>query len=78
MFYKNFVIRGTWVAQQVKHPTLDFGSGHDLKVIRSSSALSSELGVEPVKVLSLSFSLPSIPTLLMLYLKKKSVINIQI
>ena len=24
--------RGTWVAQSVKHPTLDFGSGHDLMV----------------------------------------------
>ena len=24
--------RGTWVAQSVKHPTLDFGSGQDLKV----------------------------------------------
>ena len=24
--------RGTWVAQSVKHPTLDFGSGHDLRV----------------------------------------------
>ena len=24
--------RGTWVAQSVKRPTLDFGSGHDLMV----------------------------------------------
>ena len=24
--------RGAWVAQPVKHPTLDFGSGHDLRV----------------------------------------------
>ena len=24
--------RGTWVAQSVKHLTLDFGSGHDLVV----------------------------------------------
>ena len=23
---------GTWVAQSVKHSTLDFGSGHDLTV----------------------------------------------
>ena len=23
---------GTWMAQKVKHPTLDFGSGHDLSV----------------------------------------------
>ena len=26
------VFRGTWVAQLVKHPALDFGSGHDLMV----------------------------------------------
>ena len=25
-------VRGTWVAQSVKHLTLDFGSGHDLVV----------------------------------------------
>ena len=24
--------RGAWVAQSVKHPALDFGSGHDLTV----------------------------------------------
>ena len=24
--------RGTWLAQSVEHPTLDFGSGHDLTV----------------------------------------------
>jgi len=32
------VCRGTWVAQSVKHPTLDFSSGHDLRVMRSSPA----------------------------------------
>ena len=26
--------RGAWVAQLVKHLTLDFGSGHDLRVLR--------------------------------------------
>ena len=25
-------MRGAWVAQSVEHPTLDFGSGHDLMV----------------------------------------------
>ena len=25
-------VGGTWMAQLVKHPTLDFGSGHDLMV----------------------------------------------
>ena len=37
---------GAWVAQSVKHPTLDFGSGHNLRVERLSlvsiSALSGE------------------------------------
>ena len=32
--------RGTWVAQSPKCPTLDFGSGHDLIVMRSISTLS--------------------------------------
>ena len=32
--------------QLVKHPTLDFGSGHDLKVVRSRPMLGSVLGVE--------------------------------
>ena len=27
---KNGKFKGTWVAQSVKQPTLDFGSGHDL------------------------------------------------
>ena len=30
---KNDYFRGTWVAQSVMHPTLDFGSGHDLTVL---------------------------------------------
>ena len=38
---------GTWVAQLVKHPTLDFGSGHDLRVMRLSRVSGSVLGVEP-------------------------------
>ena len=44
-----------WVAQLVKHPTLDFGSGHDLSVVGSCSARSL-LGI-----LSLSLFLPSAP-----------------
>ena len=31
--------RDAWVAQLVKRPTLDFGSGHDLKVVRSNPVL---------------------------------------
>ena len=26
------MVRGAWVSQLVKWPTLDFGSGHDLRV----------------------------------------------
>ena len=29
---KNEDLRGSWVVQSVKHPTLDFGSGHNLMV----------------------------------------------
>jgi len=35
------------VAQSVKHPTLDFSSGHDLGVVRSSPVLGFALGMEP-------------------------------
>ena len=38
---------GAWVAQSVNRLTLDFGSGHDLKVGRSSPSLGSMLSVEP-------------------------------
>ena len=31
------------LGESVKHPTLDFGSGHDLMVLRSSPALGSML-----------------------------------
>ena len=30
--FKNSNSWGAWVAQSVKHPTLDLGSGHDLTV----------------------------------------------
>ena len=30
--YKNIGVWGAWVAQSVKHLTLDLGSGHDLMV----------------------------------------------
>ena len=52
------------LAQLVKHPTLDFDPGHDLRVVRSSLALGSMLSVEPVLRSSLSLSLcPSFPPL---------------
>ena len=34
------------MAQLVDHPTLDFGSGHDLRVMGSSPVLGSVLSVE--------------------------------
>ena len=61
---------GAWMAQSVKHPTLDFGSGHDLRVrefkphvrLCSGSELTmrSLLGILslcPFCILSLSLSL---------------------
>ena len=36
-----------WVAQSVKCPTLDFGSGSDLRVMKSIPMSSSMLGVGP-------------------------------
>ena len=44
---KNSEHGSAWVAQWVKRPTLDFGSGHDPTVVRLSPAWGSELGVEP-------------------------------
>ena len=35
------------MAQSVKHPTLDFGSGHDIRVVRWSAEEGSVLGMEP-------------------------------
>ena len=35
-----------WVAQSIKHPTLDFSSGRDLRIVRSSFVLSSVISRE--------------------------------
>ena len=37
---------GTWGAQSVEHPTLDFGSGHDPRVVGLSPASGSALSVD--------------------------------
>ena len=52
---------GTWVAQSVEHPTLDFGSGHDLTVLRIEPSIrlcadNTELARDPLSLL-LSLSL---------------------
>ena len=44
---KNCNCWSAWVAQLVKHPTLDFTSGLDLRVMGSSPVLGSTLGMEP-------------------------------
>ena len=48
------------MAQSDKHPTLDFGSGHDLKVVRSSPMSGSTLSMAGAAgdSLSPSFSAP--------------------
>ena len=40
-------IRGAWVAQSVKGPALDFGTGHDPKFMGLSPASGSTLSMEP-------------------------------
>jgi len=39
--------RRAWVAQSVRHPTLGFSSGGDLRVMRSSHERGSALNEEP-------------------------------
>ena len=51
-----FTLWGTWVAQSVGQPTLDFGSGHDPRVMGSSPMSGSTLSMEP-KILSLPLPL---------------------
>ena len=45
---KSLSFGGLWVAQSVERPTLGFGSGHDLRVMRSNPRSGFPLGVEPV------------------------------
>ena len=60
----NTEMRDTWVARSVKHQTLDFGSGHDLRVVGLSPASGSMLSVSLLGILSppplssLALSLP--------------------
>ena len=43
---KTVIVVGAWVAHLVERPTLDFSSGHDLRVVGSSPALVSPLTVQ--------------------------------
>ena len=63
--------RGTWVAQSIKHPTLDFSSGHDLTVVRLSPTLSSTLSMESAWD-SLSLFLPLLLSLSLLKNKNQN------
>ena len=72
--------RGTWMGQSVTHPTLDFGSGQDLRGVRSSPMLGSALSVasacpspsapHPAHLLSLFLFNQSINQSMNLYQKK--------
>lgn len=44
--FKTLQLEGAWVMQLMKHPTLDFGSGSDLMVVRSSPAPGSTHSME--------------------------------
>ena len=63
--------RDAWVAQSVKCPTLDFGSGHDLVVVRSSPIWGSTLSKELLKILSPFPSAPPLLVLLLILSQKK-------
>jgi len=59
-FLLELALRGAWMAQSVEHPTLDFSSGHDLRVVGLSPVLGSVLGGESAGE---SLSSPSDPAL---------------
>ena len=44
---KSEAFRGTWVAQSVERPTVDFSSGHDPRVMGLNPISGSVLSVEP-------------------------------
>ena len=54
-------VRGTWVAQSVRHLTLDFGSDRDFRILRSSPPVGSVLSEESTRGFSLSPSVPLSP-----------------
>ena len=62
---KRITSSGAWGAQLVECLTLDFGSGHDLRVVRLNPALGSMLSMESaLDSLSPSPSTPPSPSLL--------------
>ena len=60
----NIILRGAWVAQSVKHVTLDLSSGYDLTVCEFKPRMGLRAdGAEPAwDSLSLSLPLPGLCT----------------
>ena len=57
--FKTLQTHSAWVAQSIKHTTLDFGSGHDLMILRSSPTSGSLLTAwRLLGILILPLSLP--------------------
>ena len=50
--------RGTWVAQSVKRLTLDFGSGHDLRILDGGLHWALRSGGVCLRILLLLLPLP--------------------
>ena len=43
----SIILWGSWMAQLVEHPTLDFSSGHDIRVMGLSPTSASQLSMKP-------------------------------
>ena len=70
---KTFSLGGTWVAQSAEHPTLDFGSGHDLTVCEFEPHIRLCAEYRACLKLSLSFPLPLSSALSLSTKKKKKI-----
>ena len=55
----NYQTRGTWVAQSVKHLTLDLSSGLDFRIMSSSPTLGLGLGAYFKKKLEITLRGPT-------------------
>ena len=55
---KKAPVGGAWVAQSGEHPTLDFGSGHDPRVVGSSPTSGSRLAARSLLGILCLLSLP--------------------
>ena len=73
--FKNTQTKGTWVAQSIKHPTLDFHAGHDLMGCKFKPCIGLRAdGAEPtLDSLSPSLSAPYPLALSLKILKNKRI-----